>query len=178
MPRQSDLAREAEMQQSRISMFETPGAANVTLETLARLAATFRTGLVVKFVPFSEMLAWENRFSQDQFNVLRLDEDQAFLNPTGGASGMTDATGLREVRTIAAGHEPTASRQSSAIFAAGAKDTTALLGPSGTGNLIGHQLVGAIPRIAPKPEGLGIMGGVNAPDSANGALSTREVANV
>ena len=81
MPRQEDLAREAEMQQSRISMFETPGAANVTLETLARLAAIFKVGLIVKFAPFSEMLHWENTFSQDRFDVVRVDHDQEFLDP-------------------------------------------------------------------------------------------------
>ncbi len=86
MPRQADLAMEAEMQQSRISMLETPGAANVTLETLARLAAIFNVGLIVKFVPFSEMLHWENTFSQDRFDVIRLNHDQAFLNPTAAIS--------------------------------------------------------------------------------------------
>src|SRR5207245_7100509 len=64
MPRQTDLAKEVPMQQSQISMYETPGASNVTLETLARLAAVFKVGLVVKFVPFSEMLRWEHTFSQ------------------------------------------------------------------------------------------------------------------
>lgn len=82
MPRQADLARAATKQQSQISDYETPGAANVTLETLARLAATFKVALVVKFVPFSEMRDWENSFSQDAFNVIRLDEDRAFLTPT------------------------------------------------------------------------------------------------
>ena len=43
MPRQMDLAKEASMQQSRISMFEMPGAANITLDTLAWLAAIFKT---------------------------------------------------------------------------------------------------------------------------------------
>jgi len=62
-------------------MFETPGAANVTLETLARLAAAFRTGLIVKFVPFSEMLRWENDFSQDSFNVTTIEQDGAFVGP-------------------------------------------------------------------------------------------------
>jgi transcriptional regulator with XRE-family HTH domain len=81
MPRQSDLAEAAAMQQSQISMFETPGAANVTLATLARLAAAFKVGLVVKFVPFSEMLQWENAFAQDEFNVVRLDEDIVFHTP-------------------------------------------------------------------------------------------------
>src|SRR5258708_5088754 len=58
MPRQGDLAAAAKLHQSRISMFETPGAANLTLETLAKLAAAFKVGLIVDFVPFSEMLRW------------------------------------------------------------------------------------------------------------------------
>lgn len=85
MPRQSDLAKEAGMQQSRISMFETPGAANVTLETLAWLAAIFKVGVIVKFVPFSEMLRWENTFSQDDFAVTKIDDDREFLQPSQAA---------------------------------------------------------------------------------------------
>jgi len=81
MPRQSDLAKAAGLHQSRVSMFETPGAANMTLETLARLAAAFKVGLVVEFVPFSKMLAWENRFSQDAFTVTKIDDDRAFVAP-------------------------------------------------------------------------------------------------
>ncbi len=73
------------MQQSRISMFETPGAANVTLETLANIAAALGSGLVVKFVPFNEMLRWENEFSPDGFDVVRLDQDAEFLKPTAPA---------------------------------------------------------------------------------------------
>lgn len=79
MPRQADLARQANMQQSRISLFETPGAANMTIETLSRLAAAFNVGLIVEFVPFSDMLEWENSFSQDSFDVVRLEQDHDFL---------------------------------------------------------------------------------------------------
>ena len=97
MPRQSDLARETGLHQSRISMFETPGAANVTLETLANIAAGLKVGLIVKFVPFSEMLHWENSYSQDTFDVSpRLEEDEAFLNPNActpaESDGMAAAT--------------------------------------------------------------------------------------
>lgn len=81
MPHQRDLAREANLQQSRISMFETPGAANMTLKTLAKIAAGLRVGVIVKFVPFSDMLQWENLFAPDHFNVVRLSQDEAFLNP-------------------------------------------------------------------------------------------------
>jgi transcriptional regulator with XRE-family HTH domain len=79
MPRQADLATAAKMHQSRISMFETPGSTNFTLETLAKLAAVFKVGLIVDFVPFSEMLDWENRFSQDSFDVVRIDKDWSFI---------------------------------------------------------------------------------------------------
>lgn len=71
MPKQADLAKAADMWQSQISGLETPGAANMTLDMLARLAAVFRVGLIVKFVPFSEMLRWEQVFSQDQFDVVQ-----------------------------------------------------------------------------------------------------------
>ena len=89
LPRQKDLARETDMQQSRISMFETPGAANVTLETLANIAAGLKVGLIVKFVSFSEMLSWENKYSQDKFNVTRIESDQKFLNPSIAAPPVT-----------------------------------------------------------------------------------------
>ncbi|MBI3603518.1 MAG: helix-turn-helix transcriptional regulator [Nitrospirae bacterium] len=95
LPRQADLAREAGMLQSRISMLETPGAANVTLDTLARLAAVFKVGLLVKFVPYSEMLQWENTFSQDSFDVVRLDRDAAFLRPE-----LAAVAGTRSVREL------------------------------------------------------------------------------
>ena len=80
MPRQADLAIAAEMHQSRISMFETPGA-NPTISTLSSIAAGLKVGLKIEFVPFSEMLDWENDFSQDQFQVTQIDNDIEFLNP-------------------------------------------------------------------------------------------------
>jgi transcriptional regulator with XRE-family HTH domain len=87
---QTLLASEAEMAQPRISAMERPGATKFNMETLIRLAAAFRVGLVVKFVAFSDLLKWENRFSQDQFHVLTLDEDLAFLDPRRVASAMSD----------------------------------------------------------------------------------------
>ena len=77
-PRQEDLANAAEMKQSRISAAETPGAVNFNLETLVRLAAALGVGLIVKFVSFSEMLKWENGYSQDAFNPLTIEKDTDF----------------------------------------------------------------------------------------------------
>lgn len=95
MPRQRDLAVAAFLHQSRISMFETPGMANITLDTLAKLAAAFKVGVIVKFVPFSKMLRWENEFSQDSFDVVTLDKDEDFINP------VTPKTELRAMATAA-----------------------------------------------------------------------------
>jgi transcriptional regulator with XRE-family HTH domain len=85
-PRQPDLAKAAEMHQSRISMLETAGS-NPTLGTLSAIAAALKVGLKVEFVPLSEMLAWENEFSQDDFTVVTIDDDAEFLNPQPSLSG-------------------------------------------------------------------------------------------
>jgi len=87
MQKQSDLAKIAEMKQSRISAIETPGAVNFNVNTLVRIAAAFGVGLKIEFVPFSEMLEWENNFQQDAFNPVRIEEDKEFLrDPQAAAS--------------------------------------------------------------------------------------------
>ncbi|HEV2422607.1 MAG TPA: helix-turn-helix transcriptional regulator [Candidatus Acidoferrales bacterium] len=77
---QSGLAQLADMKQARISAMET-GQVNFNLETLVRVAASLNVGLMVKFIPFSEMLGWENDYSQDIFNATQLANDTAFLRP-------------------------------------------------------------------------------------------------
>lgn len=83
---QTELADSADMKQSRISAMERPGQVQFNLETLIRLAAALRVALKVEFVSFSDMLAWENSFSQDRFRVLRIDEDASFLTPAQATS--------------------------------------------------------------------------------------------
>lgn len=80
-PNQKDLAKAAGTHQSRLSMIEQPGEANLTLEKLAWIASVHKVGVIVKFTSFGEMLQWENNYSQDEFSVTRIDEDEAFLNP-------------------------------------------------------------------------------------------------
>src|SRR5207245_63900 len=58
-----------------------PGANNLNLETLIRLASAFKVGLIVRFAPFSEMLHWENSFMPDAFDVTKLEKDKEFLEP-------------------------------------------------------------------------------------------------
>lgn len=78
---QKQLAELADMAQPRISAMEQPGETAFNIDTLVRLASAFNVGLKVEFVEFSEMLAWENGYSQDEFDVVPLDRDNAFLNP-------------------------------------------------------------------------------------------------
>lgn len=79
---QKQLADEAEMKQPRISAMERPGEIKFALETLIRMAAAHGVGLVVKFVSLSEMLRWENQYSQDELHAIPIAEDEAFLNPS------------------------------------------------------------------------------------------------
>ena len=85
---QKGLADAAKMLQPRISAMEKPGAVNFNIDTLVRIAAGLGVGLIVKFVALSEMLAWENGFSQDEFNAVRFENDAALkfgwceINPT------------------------------------------------------------------------------------------------
>ena len=83
--KQEELGERAEMKQSRISAMERPGETSFNVETLVRLAAALDVGLKVEFVPFSELLRWDNAFSQDSFKVTPLAKDEAFLNPAGVA---------------------------------------------------------------------------------------------
>jgi transcriptional regulator with XRE-family HTH domain len=79
---QKELAELAQMAQPRISAMERPGATKFNIETLVRLASAFKVGLRVEFVPFSEMLNWENEFSQDEFDATVIDRDTRFLHPS------------------------------------------------------------------------------------------------
>ena len=90
---QKDLESTSGMRQSRISAIETPGATNPSIDTLARLAAAFKVGLIVEFAPMSEVVQWENRFNQDTFDVTEIEKDEEFLNPSDKESE-TGSTGL------------------------------------------------------------------------------------
>jgi hypothetical protein len=83
------------MKQPRISAMETPGRTNFNLETLVRMAATLNVGLMVKFVPFSQMLKWENNYSQDVFDVTPIEKDSDFTNPNQAEQMIAVRTGMQ-----------------------------------------------------------------------------------
>lgn len=78
---QEELGAKAEMRQARISAMEKPGEVAFTLETLIRLASAFRVGLQVRFIPHSELVEWDDSYSQEDFTVTPIEEDEQFLSP-------------------------------------------------------------------------------------------------
>lgn len=66
---QAKLAEHASMLQPRVSALESPGGNVPNLNTLLRIASAFDVGLLVWFVPFSELVQREEAFSPDTFTV-------------------------------------------------------------------------------------------------------------
>ena len=91
---QAELGSDANMKQARISVLERIGEVSFSIETLIKLASAFRVGLVVKFAPMSEMLDWENAFAPDEFHVVPLERDEAFLHPEHSGNSRKMSPGL------------------------------------------------------------------------------------
>lgn len=75
---QDTLAARAGMLQPRISDLMTPGKARPNIETLRRIAAAFDCGLMVRFVPFSELMTSAEDFDPTSFNVPDFEHDLGF----------------------------------------------------------------------------------------------------
>jgi transcriptional regulator with XRE-family HTH domain len=65
--KQAEVAARAGMKQSRISDLEDPNYENYETRTLVKLASAFDVGLVVRFVPFSELVKWSANLSPRDF---------------------------------------------------------------------------------------------------------------
>jgi transcriptional regulator with XRE-family HTH domain len=78
---QKQLAEKAGMLQPRIAAMERPSGSEVNLRTLKRLASAFDVALIVRFVPFSELVEWAENFSPDTFVVPSFSDDPIFHQP-------------------------------------------------------------------------------------------------
>ncbi len=72
---QAQLAERSGIPQARISHIEQPGRDPLSLRTLYRLATAFDVGLLVQFVPFSELVRREAAFDPETFRVPSYAED-------------------------------------------------------------------------------------------------------
>jgi transcriptional regulator with XRE-family HTH domain len=73
---QEELAAVARMAQARISVMEDPSYRRFTLSTLKRLASAFDVALVVRFVPFSQLLEWSTSLTPERLAVPSYDGDR------------------------------------------------------------------------------------------------------
>jgi len=90
---QTKLAEEANMQQERISTLENPSH-SPTLSTLKKLAKAFDVGLIVRFVPISDLVKRELNLPNESLEVPSFDKDSYFNRFTVSI----DITALREAQ--------------------------------------------------------------------------------
>jgi transcriptional regulator with XRE-family HTH domain len=87
---QAELAEKANMKQERISAIENPSN-SPSITTLKKLANAFDVGLIVRFVPFSELVNWETNLSTGSLNVLSYDQESFFQDIKIGQGSSTDS---------------------------------------------------------------------------------------
>ena len=66
---QEEFARRAGMLQPRISAIQTPGKTRLNIETIRRIAEAFDCGLLIRFVPFSELVLRSEQFDPETFTI-------------------------------------------------------------------------------------------------------------
>jgi transcriptional regulator with XRE-family HTH domain len=79
--KQIQLAQKMGKPQGTISKLENPEKEGVTLKTLNELAAAFDTALLVRFVPFSELIKWLDTESEDKFFAVEFHKDPGIFPP-------------------------------------------------------------------------------------------------
>jgi transcriptional regulator with XRE-family HTH domain len=90
---QQYVAAKMETKQPRFSLMEKPGYGNFSLNTLKKLASIFNVGLIVSFVPFSEMIEFTNAFSRKRLAIPSFaDEYSAMERRFSGSRRATDNT--------------------------------------------------------------------------------------
>ena len=73
---QSELGKKAGMAQARISVMEDPSYEKQTLTTLKRLASALDVALIVRFVPFSELVHRVADLSPEKMRATCFSEDR------------------------------------------------------------------------------------------------------
>src|SRR3984885_4227172 len=67
--KQKYIAEKMDTKQPRFSLMEKPGYGNFSLNTLKKLASIFNVGLIVSFVPYSEMIEFVEGFSRKRLEI-------------------------------------------------------------------------------------------------------------
>jgi transcriptional regulator with XRE-family HTH domain len=78
---QKKLSEITGMAQERISIAENPNYSRFNLKTLKRIASAFDVALIVRFVPFSELVNWELNLSSEALEAVSFEKDPYFQPP-------------------------------------------------------------------------------------------------
>jgi transcriptional regulator with XRE-family HTH domain len=76
---QKYIAEKMDTKQPRFSLMEKPGYGNFSLNTLKKLASIFNVGLIVSFVPFSEMIDFVEGFSPKRLEIPSFGDEYAAM---------------------------------------------------------------------------------------------------
>jgi len=76
---QKYIAEKMDTKQPRFSLMEKPGYGNFSLNTLKKLASIFNVGLIVSFVPYSEMINFVDGFGPQRLSIPSFAEEYATL---------------------------------------------------------------------------------------------------
>jgi len=75
---QKELAEHAGMLQERISVAENPNYSRFNIKTLKKIASAFDVALIIRFVPFSELVKWEYDLSPEKLEAVSFEKDPYF----------------------------------------------------------------------------------------------------
>lgn len=97
---QRDLAERMESGQSAISKLEDPDYGRHSMSTLKRLASAFDVALVVRFVPFSELVRYTTHLTPDHLAPADFRRDATlWVSEFSGKANTTDARVTGAVRS-------------------------------------------------------------------------------
>ena len=90
--KQEDIGKLAGLkQQPAISRIENPNYGKFTLKTLKEIAAAFDVALMVRFVPFGDLVKWDLNLSSKSLEVPSYDQDPYFKEKTEKAAITADS---------------------------------------------------------------------------------------
>jgi transcriptional regulator with XRE-family HTH domain len=89
--KQEDLGKLAGMKQEAICRIENPNYGNFTLNTLKEIAAAFNVALMVRFIPFGDLIKWDLNLSSKSLEVPSYDQDSYFKENNSHSTAIADS---------------------------------------------------------------------------------------
>jgi transcriptional regulator with XRE-family HTH domain len=94
---QQEMSEKTGMKQERISVLEDPNYGKLSLSTLKKFASALDIGVLVKFVPISDLVKWELTLSSDSLKALSYDQDPYFKESNKDISAIADSNQYMEL---------------------------------------------------------------------------------